>query len=395
MISEEQIEALTERLVKRIDEANTYYLKKLGASVGKIKELTPEQAQQLAQILKYGGTYDDIVEEISKYTNRNVADIDEIFSAYAKIDQQFYDKFYKHRNIEPIPYEEDLVLKRQTTALSNETQIEMYSLSRTNVLGYSVTDPITGKKSVLGLDETFNRVLDEAVSNISQGKETYDSAMTRIMKEVGESGLKTVDFESGRSIRLDSAIRSYLRGQLRQLHNNNQEIIGERIGADGVEISVHFPCAEDHLDVQGKQYSTVAEPGMASEFDKLQATLDRPIGEYNCRHFIFSVIMGVNEPDYSKKQLEQIKKDNNKGFDFDGKHYTTYQGTQLQRNLERKIREQKDVQIFAKAGNNTSLVQQAQQKITQLTRKYKELSEVSGLPTKAQRLKVTGYKRTK
>ena len=31
--------------------------------------------------------------------------------------------------------------------------------------------------------------------------------------------------------------------------------------------------------------------------------------------------------------------------------------------------------------------------ITYLTRKYKQLSDISGLPTKMQRMKVSGYKR--
>ena len=72
-----------------------------------------------------------------------------------------------------------------------------------------------------------------------------------------------------------------------------------------------------------------------------------------------------------------------------------YEGTQLQRNLERAIREQKDIQILAKASDNIELVGQAQQNITQLTNKYKELSDLSGLPTKVNRLRVSGYRKTK
>ena len=89
-----------------------------------------------------------------------------------------------------------------------------------------------------------------------------------------------------------------------------------------------------------------------------------------------------------------IIKENEKGFELDGEHFTMYEGTQMQRSLERKVREQKDIQILAKASGNKELVQESQAKITQLTRKYKELSDVSGLPTKMQRLKVSGYRRT-
>ena len=61
--------------------------------------------------------------------------------------------------------------------------------------------------------------------------------------------------------------------------------------------------------------------------------------------------------------------------------------------LETQIRKQKDLQILAKASEDKELVQQAQRKITYLTTKYKQLSQISGLPTKMERLRVTGYRR--
>ena len=70
-----------------------------------------------------------------------------------------------------------------------------------------------------------------------------------------------------------------------------------------------------------------------------------------------------------------------------------YQGEQLQRNLEREIRKQKDIHILAKSSGDIDLMSKAQLKITQLTRKYHQLSEVSGLSTKMKRMSVSGYRR--
>ena len=404
MISEEQIELLVERLINRIEEANTYFLMKMGSSIKKIRNLTPSQAQELVQILKYGGNYEDIIKEIAKYTNLNIQDIDEIFSNYAKKDQMFYEKFYKYRNIPFVEYEQNEALKRQTEALANIVKNEMYNFTRANVLGYTIKD-INGRVKFMGLRETYNNLLDEALVNVGTGKQTFDSAMTRIIKDIGNSGLKTIQYESGRSIRLDSAIRMHLKGRLRELHNENQKILGAEFDSDGYEISVHSNPAIDHEKVQGRQFSL-------AEYDRLNSgleakdykgntyTLDhdnkngyRPISELNCYHYIFSIILGVSEPEYSDEQLKEIIDNNNKGFEFEGKHYTNYEGTQLQRQLERKIREQKDIQILAKASNNIDLISESQINITYLTRKYHQLSEISGLPTKAQRLRVSGYKK--
>ena len=89
--------------------------------------------------------------------------------------------------------------------------------------------------------------------------------MRNTIKQIGQSGLKTLDYESGRSMRLDSAIRMNTLGGLRKLNNQVQEQFGEEFDSDGVEISVHTAPADDHAEVQGHQFSN-------KEFEKLQET---------------------------------------------------------------------------------------------------------------------------
>lgn len=404
MLSEEQTDLLVERLVNRIEQANTRFLMEIGKKIKQIRELTPSQAQQLVQILKYGGKYEEIINELARYTNLNITELDTIFSNYAKKDFLFAEKFYKYRNIPYIPFDQNMALKGQINALKNIAQNEMYNFTRANVLGYTIRD-LQGKPQFLGLRETYNRVLDEALLNVGQGKETFDSAMSSILKDIGGSGLKTIEYASGRSMRLDSAVRMHLKGRLRELHNEMQQQLGKEFDADSVEISVHSNPAPDHQMAQGHQFSNaqyelLQNGGEATDYKGKKISLDhddngtyRPISEMNCYHYIFSIVLGVSEPEYSDKELQQIIDNNNKGFEFDGKHYTNYEGTQLQRSIERAIREQKDTQILAKASGNNELVGEAQERITILTHKYNELSKVSGLPTKPQRLRVAQYKR--
>ena len=408
MITEKQMELLTERLMDRVEKANTKFLKSIGYSIKEIKKMTSTQAQQLIQILKYGGNYEEIINKIAEYMDLNVEEVDAIFSNYAKKDQMFNKKFYEYKNIPFVKYSENDALKRQTMALANITKQAMRNFTRSTAIGYSINGEF------YSLRETYEKLLDEALLNVSQGKETFDSAMKNTLKEIGGSGLKTLDYESGRQIRLDSMVRMHLKDGLRTLHNENQELFGEEFGADGVEISVHMNPAPDHADIQGRQFSNKKENGKPSDWERLQngervkdysgvyRQLEhsknggyRPISEYNCYHYIFSIVLGANKPEYSDSQLQEIIDNNNKGFELDGKHYTNYEGTQMQRALERRIREQKDTQILAKASDNQELLAESQKKITQLTNKYKELSEKSGLPTKMERLRVNGYRRTK
>ena len=387
MINESQIEFLTERLVERINKANIFFYKKIGSAL----------------------------RQISKYTNLNIKDIDNIFMNYAEIDQLFYEKFYKYRNIPFVPFAENTALKMQTMALANIVKNEMYNYTRANLLGFTINGEF------MNLKDTYNYVLDEALLNVSQGKETFDSSMRRILKDIGGSGLKTVDYKSGRQVRLDSTVRMHLKSELRELHNELQKIYGEEFGANMVEVSHHSNSAPDHIDtVDGKQFARIdiireqIKNGIEKEiklediqgnrvkvkgkwyddFDTINNNLARPVSALNCYHYIFSGILGVTEPEYTKKELQEDKEKNLDGCEIDGKHYSLYEASQLQRQLERRIREQKDIQILGKSSNNLELISDSQSKITILTRKYKEVCDISGLPYKAKRLSVVGYKRT-
>ena len=403
-MNEETIELLTERIVSRINKANEFFLIKIGESVKKIRGLTPTQAHQLIQILKYNGNYEEIVNEILRLTNLNIQDIDVIFNEMAKKDYLFAEQFYKYRGVDFVPYNQNKALIRQVNALASITKQEMFNYARATNLGYSIKD-LQGNIKFVGLKETYDRILDTAVLNVGTGVDTFDNAMSKIMKDIGGSGLKTVDYASGRSIRLDSMARMHLKGALRTLHNEIQKQVGEEFDFDGYEISVHSNPAVDHEKTQGRQFSIEEYEKLnngleAKDYKGNTYTLDhdhkngfRPISTMNCYHYVFSIVLGVNKPEYSEEQLQKIIDDNDKGAIIDGKHYTNYEITQLQRSFERKIRKQKDIQILAKESGNKELVKESQDRITQLTNKYIEISKISGLPTRMDRLKVAKYRR--
>lgn len=384
MLDDRIIDILVERLITRIENGNTYILEQIGSSIKQIGTLSPSKAQQLANILKYGGNYDKIVQKLAEITELNIKDIQIIFEEVAKENQLFAKQFYDYRNIKYIPYEKNIALQNQVNAIAKITQEQYKNFA--NTLAFARKD-INGKIIYTDLSKTYQNVIDEAVLSVSQGKDTFQNEMYRVIKELGNSGIKTVDYASGYARRLDSAVRMNLKGALRDMSITLQKQFGEEFGADGVEVSHHENSAPDHIDtVDGKQFSN-------EEFKKLNSELKRPVGQLNCYHYIFSIILGVSKPEYSKEQLKKDKAKNEKGAILDGKHYTLYEVTQLQRKLETEIRKAKDTQILGKASGIKENVEESQLKITELTQKYKEISKISGLPTKLERARVSGYKR--
>lgn len=414
MLTDEVLEKVIERLTQRINQGNEFIINEIGKSIGELRTITPSKAHQLASILKYGGNYEKIVKQLAKITKLNVQDIYKIFEEVAKNDYQFAQQFYKYRNVKYIPYDENTALKNMVNSIAKITADSYMNLSRTSVMGYAIKNQ-SGKLIFRDIKKVYYELIDEAVLNVGTGKETFDSAMYRKLKEIGESGLKVVypttyigkdGKEHHYTRRLDSALAMNMRDGLRQLHNETQQQFGKEFKSDGVEISVHLNPAPDHENVQGHQFSN-------KEFEKFQTDQDcysydgtfypatsietghdrRSIGEYNCYHYVFSIVLGISKPEYTKEQLENIIKNNDKGFEFEGKHYSLYGGEQLLRKLELELRKSKDTQILARSSNNLQLISESQSRITHLRNKYRNVLKVSGLPNAIDRARVVNYKR--
>ena len=405
MLSDEILNKLTERLAQKIENVNIYALKEIAKIIKELKTLRPSDTHKLIQIMRYGGDYKKIINKLAKINKVNEKEIEEIFEEVSKKDLQFAKQFYKYKD-KNISWKNNIELRNQVKAMKAIALENYRNLSKT--LAFSRT--VNGKVQYTELSRLYQDVIDEGIMAITQGKESFDTRFKNVIKELSKSGLKSVNWESGTVRRLDTAVRMNLKTGLRELHNENQKIIGKQIGADGVEITVHSNPAPDHAEAQGRQFTN-------EEYDKLQGTgyakdvngkqinlhrhrirtnddsIDfRPISQYNCYHYSFSIVLGVSKPLFNEEQLQRIKEQNEKGFDYEGKHYTMYEGTQLQRKIETAIRREKDTQIMAKESGYNDLAEKSQAKINMLLNKYVDLSKQSGLPTKMERTRIYNYK---
>lgn len=390
MKDDKKLELLLERFYQRYNKYNTKVLEKMGETIKKFDGISPTNAHKIAQQLKYGADMDDLMAELSRLSGKSIKDIEEAFDLVAEENVAFAEVYAKAKNMEFIDYKDNNQLKRLVKGIAGETNATFKNISRAKAIGFVLKDA-DGNKIFKDLKKTYNDLIDEAVFNVITGTSDYQSAMRGVMKQLADSGVKIheekVGYKSGYNVRIDSAVRQNVLTGIRQVNLEVQKQVGRDFGADGVEISAHSPCAEDHLPIQGKQYSN-------AEFKKLNGNLERPIGEYNCRHFVFSIVLGVNQPSYSNKILNEMNRESQSIIEYEGKKYTAYEATQVQRKLETAIRKEKDRQIIARASGDKDGVSIAQSNITTLTSKYNDFSKNAGLDTYKNRLSVSGYKRT-
>lgn len=400
----ERLEQLfIERVIRRQEKANESILREIGRILKEIGELKFSELYSINQQLKYGESLDKIIKTLSEIADINELEIYKMLEKSSIVNLEQSKKYYLARGIDFIPYEENIALQMQVESIARATNRIYSNIALTT--GFTYLD-MAGNKVTKPLQRAYWDIIDEAIFNVRQGKETFDEALKKQIKVLGESGIQSIEYTSGTHRRIDSALRMNMQDGLNQLNIKQQEIIGEQFGADGFEVTVHEYPAEDHEMIQGHMF-TKEEFNKLQDFNYMGQIKDidgniyvrgaeehiRPIGELHCYHRAFSVVIGVDEPRYTDKQLKEIRTKNNDGFEFEGKHYTLYDGEQLLRNIELNLRKNKDIQILGRASDNAELVGEAQTKITQLTTKYHEILKASGLRSKLDRARVAGYHR--
>ena len=387
-MNNDKLELALERFVRRFEEFNTKVLEEFGKTIKEFDQLTPSQAHKLAQQLKNGRDIEKILADLERISESSRKDIEDLLEITAKENIDFANTYYEAKKMDKVSYEDSKQFQNLVKTVEKTTKGEFTNLSKTTALKLLKDN---GKPLYLDIKKAYNEVIDRCVLAVATGQTNYQKAMYDTIKQLSNSGVKKVYYDNkGKQAyarRLDSSVRMNILDGVRQVNIGIQEQVGKEFGANGVEISAHGLCAPDHINIQGRQYSK-------KEFKKLNSTLTRPIGELNCTHFVFSIVLGISSPNYTKKQLEEFERESNSKVEYQGKTYTKYEATQVQRKLETSIRQQKDLQIIAKASGDKETIANAQKNITDLTREYKNFSEVAGLDTKMNRLRVVGYKRT-
>ena len=387
-MNNDKLELALERFVRRFEEFNTKVLEDFGKTIKKFEGLSVSEAHKLAQQMKNGRDIGKILVDLERISELSRKDIEDLLEITAKENIDFANTYYEAKKMDKISYETSKQFQDLVKAIEKTTKGEFTNLSKTTALKLLKDN---GKPLYLDIKKAYNEVIDRCVLAVATGQMDYQKAMYDTIKQLASSGVKKIfyDNEGKRAYarRLDSSVRMNILDGVRQVNIGIQEQVGKEFGADGVEVSHHVNCAPDHIHIDGQQFSK-------KKFEKINNNLTRPVASMNCRHFVFSIVLGVSSPLYTKKQLEEDRKNNEKGFEYEGKHYTLYEGEQLQRKIELAVRQQKDLQIIAKASGDKETIKKAQQNITNLTREYKKFSETAGLDVKMDRLRVVGYKRT-
>ena len=365
-------------IARRIETANRRALRRLGEDIARVGSLNNYRDAQLVAIKMTGESVSAITRELSDASGMTEKDIEKLYADAARYDYEFAEQFYLAKDIEQIPFEKNETLQRTVKALTKAAQADCSNLSHS--YAFALRDP-GGRVRYTSLAAGYKEAIDKAITAVKLGTTDYKAEMRRILNQYADSGIRTVDWKSGYSQRLDTAVRRNIMDGLRQVKNETQKLIGEEFGADGYEISAHANPAPDHADIQGRQYSF-------ADFEALNDSLERRIGTLNCYHTVTAIILGISSPTYTEEELSEMKRRSEDLIDIDGKKYTRYECKQLQRKIETEIRKLKDRKAALKAAGDDVGVLKANRKIRMLREKYDMITQKAGLDPHYDRMSV-------
>lgn len=380
MLTEQQLEAVLKIIQRRFDSLNTVYIRKIAEQIKKIGGLSQSNINRLTVM-------SEVTSDVSEIT-RMLADataltIPEIYGVYQQAAQQAYtDDRFKNAFVS------------NPQALSRvEPRVNWLA----NAMARQTASTITNISNTTLVSRTYRETVDTAITAVSSGLTDYKAATRTALRSIGYNGM-VMQYPSGYRRRLDSAIRQNIINGVNQIAQQGAMMAGEELGYDAVELSAHLRSAPDHEPVQGRVFLT-------AEFEKMQAGLPfvdidgnayagfrRPIGEWNCMHIPLPFSTKHSVRRYTDAQLKDWKDRNDDGCDIDGKHYTTYAAGQLMRKMETEVRRLKDTANAARIAGDDVLRRQCQTQINAISAKYAQISALSGIKQRRDRMVVEDFK---
>lgn len=305
----------------------------------------------------------------------------EMFELYDKVIDWEYvrnKEVYEQVNAEFIPYEENEELQQITEGLIRQSGAELQNITKS--LGFYL-DYGTGKPVLTPLAQVYQKYLDAACMDIVSGAFDYNTVLRRTVTHLTNSGLRQIDYASGRANRVDVAARRAVMTGVSQLSGKISEMNAEKLGTEHFEVEWHAGARPTHAVWQGRVYSkeeltTVC--GLGSVTGLLGA---------NCYHMYFPFIPGISVRNWTDEWLEEQNRKENTPKSFNGKEYTLYEAKQRQRQMETCMRAQREkVDLLKKGGADPDDITIARAKYQGQLNEYSRFCKKMGLTEERERI---------
>ena len=324
---------LASKIAARYQDLEERIMQDIVRRIMKAGEITSTADWQINRLRILGYSSEDIEKEIKKAFN---ASYPEMFELYDKVINWEYARnkgIYEQINAEYIPFEENGQLKQITEAIIDQSFDDLENV--TNSLGFYL-DYGNGKKVLTPLSQVYTKYLDAACYDIVTGAFDYNSVLRRVVTQLTNSGLRQIDYSSGRANRVDVAARRAVMTAVSQITGKISEYNAQKLGTEYFEVEWHAGARPTHAVWQGRIWSKEQLYSVCG-----LGTVTGLLGA-NCYHTYYPFFPGISQRNWTDEWLDAKNEEEAEPKTFDGKEYTLYEAKQRQRQMETAMRAQRE-----------------------------------------------------
>lgn len=377
-MNREYKEKLSRQIEKNYSDLEMRIMEDIVRRIKETGKITSTADWQINRLRILGNSSEDIEKMIKEALD---ASYPQMFELYDKVIDWEYVRnkdIYEQINAEFIPYEENGQLQQITNALIQQTDADLQNITQS--LGFYL-DYGGGKPVLTPLAEVYQKYLDAACMDIVSGAFDYNSVLRRVVTQLTNSGLRQIDYVSGRANRVDVAARRAVMTGITQLTGHISDFNAEKLQTDYFEVAWHAGARPSHAAWQGRVWSreqlvTVCGLGTVTGLEGA-----------NCYHERYPFILGISERNWSDEWLENMNRKENNPKEFNGKKYTVYEAKQKQRKMETAMRSQREkVQLLKSGGADKDLITAEKAKYQGQLNEYARFSNKMGISQERERI---------
>ena len=379
------LDALPEDLAELFRALEITLLDGICSQLKESDELNEVTVQSIRALRSHGIDLKEIKKAIRRTSGISETKLNKLLDDVVERNQKYYTDLI---DLAHITQPETLVDAAEVAAIRTQTLDTFRNLTAS--MGFLVN----AGRTMLPPAKAYQWALDSAALQVQSGAINYNQAIKTAVKELADSGLKVVNYESGHHDHVDVAVRRAVMTGVSQICAKYTEQSAQYLDTPYFEVSAHIGARDkpgpspwsSHKDWQGRVYSVRVGDIYPSIYEVCGLGAVDGLEGANCRHRRFPWVEGVSERTYTDAQLEHI--DDGHGCTFDGKGYTAYEATQMQRRIERTIRKLKREKSAYKAAGLHEDEAAVNIRLRRLNAKYKAFSAEAGLPEQPERMKV-------
>ena len=378
MLTESQIERYGYGNEKIFYDLENQLMEDIVRRIKKTGEITSTADYQIIQLKALGLSNEEITKQIKKALNASDEYVDELYREAMK--NEWYDAkdLYAGMGQAYVKFEDNAFIQNLIGGAFMQTSGEMVNM--TGTMGF-----VVGGKSV-ELSKFYRDTMDNAISLIMGGGFDYNTVLKKAIKQMTNSGIRWINYESGWHNRITVAARRSVMTGLSQMTRGITEDTAKRLNTDTFEVSAHAGARPDHAKWQGKVYTKK----QLYEICGL-GTVTGLLGA-NCYHTYYPFIKGISKRAYTDEQLKVWKEDNPKMYQ--GKEYTQYQAQQRMRQMETNMRAQRQtINLLKLGGADKETITEERIKYRIQMQQYKGIAKSFGLKEQKERIYLDGLGR--